>query len=397
MNDIQFRTDQFNAQNKQFYDAQRFQAMSHMGQAIGNTAQSIVQNRQANAHLDMRRVMTEIASREADSALRLQEIEAERQLQQNKMASMLMMDQLDQSRLQVDMGKESLRAARLQNDQNEELRKTRTRSAAAEYIGKLQSIGYVEDEKTGQMRPATEDELASMANRMGSDGSNERLWQAEYRQRLQGLRSSYYMMGQYIGSPDKRGWVESQISELERRLSVTGAPPAGGGSGGGGAPLGGGGAQPGQASTLVSDTIRAGWQSVLQQAGQSPDAGPPPDVQVPEDVQKMAYLSDQVIQRHPQWSRITQQMKGDDRASLLYAMGVYANDIAPKTDPRMAAQFVMDALNGTGRDAAYFMTVANFSDEHIRQVLLSRGASEDAVNAALKERDDYIARLKEGR
>lgn len=370
MSDIQFRTDQFNAQNKQFYDAQRYQSMDRMGQTIGNTAQNIVQNSQVNAQLDMRRVMTEIASREADSALRLQEIEAERQLQQNKMASIMMMDELDQSKARTVLVQQQAEAAKMANERQKRINS--------------QMYKYGVDELPMEIAMRTGGRMllgdsGIVANRDNYDNEIEK------RRREDSIRKTL----DSLAARNRNDFGEVKYDEqtkafadfLEGKLR----------SSMGGAEFDAymqGRSQNGQPQPQAPQPSSNGQATT----GAATQSGLSPQVE-----QMAGHLYGQ-IQRDPQWSQFWGGLDKPTQSRVMATMATYANDLLGKAGmsypQEMAPVLVFQAFETDPMVASNILATAGYDDEQIRNVLLARGMDDKAITGVLGRLKDYVQSIR---
>jgi hypothetical protein len=105
--DVMMRSQGMAQENTRFYDAQRYQSNQQMVDGLARTGQQLIQVNQFNQQMQL--AERELAMQEADAGMRLAMGQQELAMNQQKLAMMQAIDQTDLSR-------ESVRAAKLQND-----------------------------------------------------------------------------------------------------------------------------------------------------------------------------------------------------------------------------------------------------------------------------------------
>lgn len=157
------RSQQFAAQERQFYDAQRYQSDRQAGQSLMQGAGMAIDAYQQAQAMEMQKVQVE-------SDLRLQEAVMEDQFHKNKLNTMLMMDQVDMSRigvkqaqLQYDMGKRQYEEFEKNQQDTLEYRRGQLNASMLPYLQRQgETIGA-----DGKRRPMTDQEKADYAKGAG--------------------------------------------------------------------------------------------------------------------------------------------------------------------------------------------------------------------------------------
>lgn len=119
------RTDEHIAQNRQFYDSQRYQSDRATAGIVGNYAANAQQSQMNQQAMEQQQLQGALMEKQVESDMRMQEATMEQQFHRNKMDQILMMDQ-------VAMSHENRRGAKLQNDHAEFAFKEKVRAASTE-------------------------------------------------------------------------------------------------------------------------------------------------------------------------------------------------------------------------------------------------------------------------
>ena len=225
--DHQFRTDQFNAQNRQFYDQQRMASGREMNQTIGQLP-GMMQQAQSNKQImELRGVEAEMQKVRLDSDMRAQEVATEAQFQKNKMIEMQMIDQLDMSRIGVESAQLGLEQQKMQLEDAKRVQKNAGATQAHKHRMELLKAlgGPAFARATGQIftvnpdgsmsfrDPQTPEELEAFAKSLDKTQlTSERRLTADGARRMAGAIAKHFEDG--LGGYD---WSQPGGEEAKRR------------------------------------------------------------------------------------------------------------------------------------------------------------------------------------
>lgn len=370
--DNQFRTDVQIAQNRQFYDAQRYQADQMTAQTVGQMP------------LQM------LAAQKMDADLRLQENEIEAQHHAAKMAMMLQMDQVDRSRLEnrlleqtIEQRQEAIKRERERN-QTDRDRYLLSAMGGAQGLA-AQGLVMGVDGVVRRDREASANILS--AGQSDSDNVTKanalRNWSDQ-------MLDRYRFAGTLIPPKDPKDRQEYDriMAEMNRAGKLLGVRSPGSDPGTAMEDQGYGDSQaPMPTGSFWKDTFNA---AKAAGAPTTPTGPRPPEAD--PMVQQLGMASYQQLVQSPQWSDILADMPAEARGSIAKAMGAYAADLvnSGQVPPEMAAGYALDAVNGVGYGAAYMLKLGGYDDDRVRMILKSRGQSPESIDQTMKQIRSYI-------
>jgi len=438
--DNQFRTDQHNAQNRQFYDAQRYQSDRTTAGIIGGIPGRMQQAQMNQQAMELDQLNAALTEKQVESDLRMQEAAMEQQFHRNKLNDILMVDQVESSRLGVreqELALEerglALEASSLEVQKRREAfanRDVTSRQRITEMILKNTTPEWLahagmkvtQGKNRGlNLEKATEKEKAALLKEL-KDQKTSGEGHVDSRRASLAMDAIKAIMEK--NKPNSLGKRPPTSKEDQERLNASWSVVR--------AYLGTDGATP-----KPSETDSAQTQFRAQQAnrafeampGMSPskiipppaaasgdpgaaleDQGygePPPgqeafgindfvDVESgksdnPFDspaVQGQAARGFQYAEQNPQWAELLGNMPPNGAEALMAGVGLAAAHMVNQqlATPDRASATVMDGIMSGGSRGAYFLRLGGADDEFIRDWLLTRpGHTKVTVEFAMKE------------
>lgn len=195
--DAGYRTDALISQTRANATAQKSQLDAQSSQMLMQIPQMVNQGLAAGQDYEMNQLHMALQQKTADSALRLQEQEIQAQFQKNKMATMLMVDQVDASREQLRAMKLQNDAAEMQNSRFQEQYESSKRDKVAELnqgfiksLGGMKGLlaaGYGIDANQNIVKLSPEEAQAALDRLKSAPDSEDRLNQAERRRAAEAI------------------------------------------------------------------------------------------------------------------------------------------------------------------------------------------------------------------
>lgn len=372
VSDVQFRTDQHNAQQRQFYDAQRYHAQQGMGQSIERGGQNLAANHQFNQQMQLQRAQFEMNAKMADAGLRLQAAEMEQQMHRNKLNTMLAINQVDQAKAQTSILEQQAKAARMANDRAERMN--------------AQMDKYQVDELPLDVALRTNGRVLVGDKGIeffggGSDAKTEkRLQEDSMRRTLEVLAKRYRnsISGEVEYDPETKafaGFLESQLrnSMGGKEFDAYKAKQNG---------------QAGQPQPPAPQPP----------AGAGPGKPPQTESGLPPQVEQMTGHVYGAVQRDPMWAPFVASLKPEFQSRVMATVATYAADIAARPDmsypPEMAPVLVFQAFDQDPYVAAHILRSGGFAPEDISNLLTARGLNQKTIDRILGGLQAYIDNLK---
>ena len=417
------KTDQYIAQNNQFYDAQKYQSDRATAQAIGNIPGKMQQLQMNQQAMEQQKLKSALMGKMVESDLRAQEAAMEQQFHSDKMNQLLMADQVQSSHEDVRMKKNQNAMNEMTMAEMKKASSTDNQTKKSKYISEavarmgagpaaraMGEIPYMGNSGWLLRKPDSPEQLEKFIkdNPLAGKGSEGRYtadsaWQmaeniaAKYTTRLGGLEwpdtpeaaqdrrqydnlrkqgTDYYsgLRGDAQGAPGQPGGPPP-----ERHPASGGQPP-----GAPGQPPGAPG-QPEQFShTDMMDLLGPAKEKEIAQLSQGA-------------VQQAnaAYVH---AQRDPEWREMAGIMGEKSFALMAAGIGVAAEDLVKSgrmTSDR-ASQVVMQSIMRGGSESAMYLSLAGYSEPQIR-AWLGRNNSDSAVNSIMGRLNAHITKRKSER
>lgn len=398
--DNQFRTDAFNAQQRQFYDSQRYASERETGRTIAalpGQMQQIAANKQA---MELQQMQAELLRVKTESDIRAQEVATETQFQQSKIAQMRMIDELDMSRIGVKSAELGYEQAKFNFEQQKDAaQRAPGQEAKALELKAIGAFGGIanairlrrkvpelgEDGTISGWREPTDDEdldeiAKSLEKRMGAQ-----------RHPLLDFKDAG-LQAERIAAPYKNRWgIEWPDTPEGKRLKkeyddLIKTSTEGFRSYFGNSP---------QSGVDPGDTLEAQGYAPRPMAPRAPQVqgGKGEQLQLSQGVRQQAGYAAQFAQRDQVWSGMAESMGEEAFTRMLVGIGVAADDLVRnhRMPPDRAAQVVMSRILSGGDDAAHYLTMAGYSKDQVRTWLQSRpNATLQTVNAIMERLDKHI-------
>lgn len=314
-----------------------------------------------------------MAREKLDSDIRMQEIAAESQMHQNKLNTMMMMDQVDMSRIGVEQAQLDLRRRQQEFDEYERNRtdslEQRRRDRRAKMLPYLQKQGQTYDPNTGQVRDMTAEEKQLFNS--GRGGS-------------QNPYSEPRLTAQYIIDKGSIGGVfdPANLTDQERLWLRQ--------------------AEAGMYGQQIQSQVQGPGVdpgAALEDQGYAPQPAAQPQQEqrpIPQQIQYHGAMAAGELD-----PVMLESLPQETRTKLMVGLGAVAERLGQmgSISPEMAGRYVGGQFMGNDNLdlVAEVLTMADFSDAQIRAYLSTRLIDsedpESAINAIMDRRDDYGSRV----